>query len=66
MAAVLSISVDTLDRLRKLGCPHIPVPDTKKVLFDPDDLVRWMKEQMPRQTATEEEASKKLESLLQN
>ena len=66
-AAALSISTDTLDKLRKRGCPCIAVPGTTKVLFDPDDVIPWLKEQSkPIETQSEKEASEELDSLLRN
>lgn len=43
MARALSISSDTLDRMRKCGCPSITIPGTKKIVFDPGDVVAWLK-----------------------
>lgn len=66
-AAALSISTDTLDKLRKRGCPCIAVPGTAKVLYDLEDAVAWLKEQSkPSETLTEKEAGEKLDSLLRN
>ena len=45
MAVCLSISEDTLDSLRKRGCPSVLVVGTSKVLFDPDDVIPWLTEQ---------------------
>lgn len=49
MAAALCLSEDVLDRLRKQGCPCIPVPTTgdkrPKVLFDATEVVAWLKGQ---------------------
>ena len=62
-----SISTDTLDRIRKLGCPEIKIPGTEKVVFDPDEVVAWLKEQSkPVETASEKEASQELDSILNN
>ena len=67
MAVCLSISEDTLDALRKRGCPCVPVVGTAKILFDPDDVVPWLKEQSrPIETQSEKEASEELDSLLRN
>ena len=67
MALCISLSVDTLDRLVKLGCPCVPVVSTSKVLFDPTDVVRWMKEQArPIETLSEKEAGEELDSILNN
>jgi hypothetical protein len=43
MAAAISICSATLDGMRKAGCPQITIPGTKKVLFDPADVVSWLK-----------------------
>lgn len=43
MAACLCLSEDTLDKLRKCGCPYVRVPGVQKSLFDPDDVVAWLK-----------------------
>jgi len=57
MASALCLSTDTLDALRKRGLPAITVPGTKKVLFDPDDVVDWIKEQScPRESLSQAEA----------
>ena len=45
MAAAICLSVDVLDRLRKMGMPCINVPTTSKTLFDPDAVVGWLREQ---------------------
>lgn len=45
MAAAICVSVDTLDQLRKRGCPCLRVPGTKKVLFDPPAVVEWLREE---------------------
>ncbi|MCL4694134.1 MAG: hypothetical protein KJ060_16675 [Candidatus Hydrogenedentes bacterium] len=45
MAAAISVCAATLDGMRKAGCPQITIPGTKKVLFDPVDVVAWLKEQ---------------------
>ena len=67
MALCLSISEDTLDSLRKRGLPEINVPGTSKVLFDPDDVIPWLKEQArPPETLSEKEASVELDSLLRS
>ena len=67
MALCLSISEDVLDALRKRGCPCVPVVGTAKVLFDPDDVIPWLKEQArPIETQSENEARKELDSLLRN
>ena len=67
MALCLSISEDVLDSLRKRGCPSVHVVGTAKVLFDPDDVVPWLKEQSkPLETVSEKEASEELDSILNN
>ena len=67
MSMCLSISEDVLDALRKRGCPCVTIPGIAKILFDPDDVVQWMKEQSkPLESLSEKEASKKLDSLLRN
>ena len=67
MALCLSVSEDVLDALRKRGCPCVPVVGTTKVLFDPDDVIPWLKEQSkPIETQSEKEASEELDSLLRN
>ena len=67
MAMCLSISEDVLDALRKRGCPCVHLVGTSKVLFDPDEVVDWVKEQSkPIETQSEKEASEKLDSLLRN
>lgn len=67
MALCMSISEDVLDRLRKQGLPSVAIPGVSKPLFDPDDVVLWMKEQSkPLETRSETEASEQLDSLLQN
>ena len=43
MAAALCLSLSTLDNLTKRGCPSIRVPGTSKVLFDPADVVGFLK-----------------------
>ena len=67
MAMCLSISEDVLDALRKRGCPCVPVVGTAKVLFDPDEVVDWVKEQSkPNEILSQKEASEELDSLLRN
>ena len=67
MAVCMSISEDVLDALRKRGCPCVPVVGTSKVLFDPDDVIPWLKEQArPIETRSEKEAGKELDSILNN
>ena len=67
MALCLSISIDVLDKLRKQGLPSVTIPGISKPLFDPDDVVPWMKEQSkPLESLSEKEASKELDSLLRN
>ncbi len=67
MALCLSISEDVLDKLRKRGLPSVTIPGLSKPLFDPDDVVLWMKEQSkPHETLTEKKAGEKLDSLLRN
>lgn len=67
MALCLSISEDVLDKLRKKGLPSVTIPGISKPLFDPDDVVSWMKEQSkPPETLTEKEVSEELDSLLRN
>ena len=67
MALAASISTDTLDKIRKLGCPEITVPGTTKFVFDPDDVIEWIKENSrPADTRSEKEASEELDSLLRN
>jgi hypothetical protein len=43
MAGALCLSLSTLDNLCKRGCPSIRVPGTSKVLFDPADVVGFLK-----------------------
>ncbi len=43
MAAALCISATLLDDLRDAGCPTVPVPTTDKELYDPQEVVGWMK-----------------------
>ena len=67
MSMCLSISEDVLDALRKRGCPCVTIPGIAKILFDPDDVVQWMKEQSkPIETQSEKEASEELDSILRN
>ena len=67
MALCLSISEDVLDKLRKRGFPSVTIPGISKPLFDPDDVVPWMKQQSkPSQSLSEKEAGEELDSLLQN
>ena len=67
MALCLSLSEDLLDALRKRGCPCVRVVGTSKVLFDPDDVIPWLKEQArPLETVSEKEAGERLDSLLRN
>lgn len=67
MALCLSVSEDVLDKLRKRGLPAVTIPGVSKTLFDPDDVVTWMKEQSePIKTMSEKEAGERLDSLLQN
>ena len=67
IALCLSVSVDVLDGLRKRGCPCVTVVGTSKVLFDPEDVIPWLKEQSkPPETLTEKKASEELDSLLRN
>ena len=67
MAICLSISEDLLDSLRKRGCPSVLVVGTSKVLFDPDDVIPWLKEQArPIEARSEKEAGKELDLLLRN
>ena len=63
----LSISEDVLDTLRKRGLPSVTIPGIAKPLFDPDDVVQWMKEQSkPIETQSEKKAGEKLDLLLRN
>ena len=67
MALCLSISEDVLDTLRKRGCPCVTIPGISKPLFDPDDVVEWMKEQSkPIETLSEKKAGEELDSILNN
>lgn len=67
MAACLSLSEDTLDQLRKQGLPCIHVPGTAKILFCPDDAVRWLKEQSePRESLTQASATAKADQVFGN
>lgn len=67
MAMCLSISEDTFDALRKRGCPCVTIPGISKPLFDPGDVVEWMKEQSkPPETQSEKEAGEELDLLLRN
>ena len=67
MALCLSISEDTLDTLRKRGCPCVHLVGTSKVLFDPDEVVDWVKEESkPIETLSEKEAAEELDSILNN
>ncbi|MCC6490690.1 MAG: hypothetical protein IT364_24605 [Candidatus Hydrogenedentes bacterium] len=43
MAAALSVSTDLLDLGRKMGLPCIVFPGSKKTLFDPADVLAWLK-----------------------
>jgi hypothetical protein len=43
MAAALCISASLLDELKDAGCPTVAVPTTDKTLFDPKEVVAWMK-----------------------
>ena len=61
MASALCLSTDTLDSLRKRGLPAITVPGTKKVLFDPEDVVAWMKQQSD-QSETLSQAKARMEA----
>ena len=46
MASAISVSESTFDRLRKIdGFPTISLPGSSKPLFDPEDVVAWLKEQ---------------------
>lgn len=67
MAICLSISEDLLDSLRKRGCPSVLVVGTSKVLFDPDDVIPWLKEEskLP-ETRSEKKAGEELDLLLNN
>lgn len=67
MALCLSISEDVLDKLRKQGLPAVTIPGLSKPLFDPDDVIPWLKEQSePLETLSEAEASEELDSILRN
>lgn len=67
MGACLSISVDVLDKLRKQGLPSVTIPGITKILFDPNDVIPWMKEQSePIETLSEKEASEELDSILRD
>lgn len=46
MAAAICISEALLDDMRKAGCPSITVPGARRVLFDPADVVAWLKAQV--------------------
>ena len=52
MAAAICVSEDTLDGMRKAGCPCIPFPGARRVLFDPQDVVAWLKAQAKPQEDT--------------
>ena len=55
-----------MDDLRKLGCPCIHVPGTKKILFNPDRVVTWLEEQSTSEdfeTMTVERASAKADEV---
>lgn len=43
MSAALCISASLLDELRELGCPTVTVPSTDKILYDPNEVLAWMK-----------------------
>lgn len=45
MATAICVSVPTLDDMRKRGCPCVPVPGARRVLFDPDEVIQWLKGQ---------------------
>lgn len=42
MAAAICLSEDTLDSLRRRGCPSVTVPGTTKRLFNPSKVVEWI------------------------
>lgn len=67
MATAISVSEDTLDALRKLGCPSISLPGSTKVLFDPVDVVTWIKAQsVTGETLTQKAAKVKADNLFGN
>jgi hypothetical protein len=49
MAASIGVSEDLLDNLRKAGCPCVSIPGARRVLFDPVDVVEWLKGQNQRE-----------------
>lgn len=66
-AAALSISVDTLDKLRKQGLPTVNIRGVSKPLFDLDDVVEWLKdESSPVEFLSEQKARGELDDLLRN
>ncbi len=61
----MCLSENTLDRLRQIGLPSIQIPRTKKVLFDIEEVVSWLKEQSETSTDTDtlERATKKADDI---
>lgn len=45
LARALSISVDVVDRLRRIGLPYVQVPGTTKRVYDPVACKAWMEGQ---------------------
>lgn len=58
MAASICVSEDTLDLMRRAGCPQLTVPGTKKVLFDPAAVVDWLRNQQAEVNAPSLAAAK--------
>jgi len=66
-AAALSISVDTLDKLRKQGLPTVNIRGVSKPLFDLDDVVEWLKDEYsPAELLSKQKARGELDDLLRN
>ncbi len=66
MALALCLSEDTLDGLRKRGCPCVRVPGTSKLLFNPNRVVAWLEEHpdnQDRETVTAQQAREKADAV---
>lgn len=43
MAAAICVSASVIDELNLAGCPTVPVPTNDAILYDPVEVVNWMK-----------------------
>lgn len=66
MAVALCVSESLLDDLRARGCPCVRLPGHKKILFDPADVLAWLKTHpanRPRENMTARRATEKADAI---